>query len=255
MSIYQRILIYCCLWVGFVPAYAAETVRITNGEWQPFLSEHAPHYGFASHIVTEAFALVGVEVEYGFFPWKRSMELAKNGRWDGTAVWSETEERKEDFYYTDAVAHQRLYLFHLKSLPFDWNTLEDLRGTKIGGTVEYSYGEEFDAAEEAGVIFIDRASKDEQGLRKLLKGRVEVFAGEIMVTYEQARDVFSEEEAASITHNITPIDERPMFLLLSKAVDGNERLRDLFNQGLKRLKDSGRYDQIIADGIAGKYAK
>jgi len=82
-----------------------------------------------------------------------------------------------------------------------------------------------------------------------------VFAGEIMVTYEQARDVFSEEEAASITHNNTPIDERPMFLLLSKMVEGNERLRDLFNQGLKLLKDSGRYDQIIADGIAGKYAK
>lgn len=246
---------YCCLLVGFVPVYAAETIRITNGEWQPFLSEHAPHYGFASHIVTEAFALLGVEVEYGFFPWKRSMELAKKGRWDGTAVWSETEERKEDFYYTDAVAHQRLYLFHLRNFPFDWNTLEDLRGTKIGGTVEYSYGEEFDAAEKAGVIFIDRASKDEQGLRKLLKGRIEVFAGEIMVTYEQARDVFSEEEAASITHNITPIDERPMFLLLSKAVEGNERLRDLFNQGLKLLKDSGRYDQIITDGIAGKYAK
>ena len=124
------------------------------------------------------------------------------GKGGGTvlAVWSETEERKKDFYYTDALAYQKMYLFHLKSFPFDWNTLEDLRDIKIGGTVEYSYGEDFDAAENAGIIFIDRAPTDEQGLRKLLKGRIQVFTGEVMVTYEQARDIFSEEDAASITH-------------------------------------------------------
>ncbi len=56
---------------GVINVRAAETIRLTNGEWQPYLSKDAPHHGFASHIVTEAFALVGVEVEYGFFPWKR----------------------------------------------------------------------------------------------------------------------------------------------------------------------------------------
>ena len=44
-------------------------------------------------------------------------------------------------------------------------------------------------------------------------------------------------------------------LLLSKQVEGNEAMLDLFNEGLKRLKESGRYDQIIADALAGKYAK
>ncbi len=29
-------------------AQAAETVRLSNGEWQPFLSKDAPHHGFAS---------------------------------------------------------------------------------------------------------------------------------------------------------------------------------------------------------------
>ncbi len=35
----------CC---GVIDARAAETVRLTNGEWQPFLSKDAPHRGFAS---------------------------------------------------------------------------------------------------------------------------------------------------------------------------------------------------------------
>ncbi len=54
-----------------IEAQAAETIRLANGEWHSFLSKGAPHHGFASHIVTDAFALVGVEVEYGFFPWSR----------------------------------------------------------------------------------------------------------------------------------------------------------------------------------------
>ncbi len=33
---------------GDIGAQAAETVRLTNGEWQPFLSKDAPHHGFAS---------------------------------------------------------------------------------------------------------------------------------------------------------------------------------------------------------------
>jgi ABC-type amino acid transport substrate-binding protein len=46
-----------------------------------------------------------------------------------------------------------------------------------------------------------------------------------------------------------------MYLLLGKKVAGNEAMRDLFNEGLRRLKASGKYDQIIADALAGQYAK
>ena len=109
-------------------AQTQDTIRLTNGEWPPFLSEHAPHHGFASHIITEAFALVGVEVEYGFFPWKRSFKLAKEGKWDGSAVWWENEERRKLFYFTDLVVPTKVVFFHLKSTEFDWTTYEDLRG-------------------------------------------------------------------------------------------------------------------------------
>ena len=32
-----------------------------------------------------------------------------------------------------------------------------------------------------------------------------------------------------------------------------EQMRDRFNEGLRLLKESGRWDQMIADGLAGKY--
>ena len=56
-------------------AQAQDTILLTTGKWQPYTSKSAPHYGIASHVVTEGFALVGVEVEYGFSPWKRAKKL------------------------------------------------------------------------------------------------------------------------------------------------------------------------------------
>ena len=82
---------------------------------------------------------------------------------------------------------------------------------------------------------------------------LDVFPGDVMVTYEQIRKTFSDEEAAHFTHHPKPIAERPVYLILSKKIPGNEQMRDLFNEGLNMLKDSGKWEQIIADGLAGKY--
>ena len=240
---------------GVAAAQTSETIRITNGEWQPFLSKDVPHYGFASHIVTEAFALVGVEVEYGFFPWSRAMKLAREGMWDGTAVWGTSEERLQQFHFSDAVVPTTYVFFHLKTTPFDWDDYDDLGDLKIGGTVEYSYSNTFKAAEAAGIFRTIRGRSDEVSLKNLLKGRIDVFPGEVMVSYEQIRDTFSEQEAALFTHHAKAIVDKPMFVLLNKDVPGNKRMRDLFNEGLRRLKAGGGYDQIIADGLAGKYGK
>ncbi len=240
---------------GVAATQTSETIRLTNGEWQPFLSKDVPHHGFASHIVTEAFALVGVEVEYGFFPWKRSMKLAREGTWDGSAIWGTSEERLQNFHFTDAVVPTTYVFFHLKTTAFDWDDYDDLGDLKVGGTVEYSYSNAFEAAEAAGVFRTIRGRSDEVSLKNLLKGRIDVFPGEMMVTYEQIRDTFSEQEAALFTHHAKPIVNKPLFVLLNKDVPGNERMRDLFNEGLRQLKASGRYDQIIADALAGKYAK
>ena len=238
---------------GSAFAQARDTVRLTTGKWQPYTSRTAPHYGFASHIVTEVFALVGVEVEYGFFPWKRAMKLAREGRWDGSLVWFDTEERRANFFYTEPIVPATNSFFHLTSFEFHWRIFEDLKDLRVGGTSEYSYGKAFDAAETAGIFRTYRSISDEVGLTNLLKGRIDVFPGELLVTYRQIRDTFSEQEAVLFTHHPKHISEPPLHLILSKTVPGNEQMRDLFNEGLKRFKASGKHGQIIADGLGGKY--
>ena len=114
---------------------AIQRVRITNGEWAPYLSEYLPDHGFASHVVREAFARAGIEVVYGFFPWKRSFQLAAKGIWDGSVVWVPTRARKTDFFFSKTVVRDNEYLFHLNHLDLNWHKIEDLEGLTIGGTL------------------------------------------------------------------------------------------------------------------------
>jgi len=75
----------------------AEEIRITNGEWAPFVSKKLPHYGVASHIITKAYAKVGIKVKYGFFPWARAYDYVKEGSWDSTLPWIRNKEREQIF--------------------------------------------------------------------------------------------------------------------------------------------------------------
>jgi len=53
-------------------SWAGEAIRLTTGEFVPFTSKSLKYNGVISRIVTEAFALEGGEVEYGWYPWKRA---------------------------------------------------------------------------------------------------------------------------------------------------------------------------------------
>ncbi len=44
IALIALILLFC----GDIGAPAGETVRLTNGKWQPFPSKDAPHHGFTS---------------------------------------------------------------------------------------------------------------------------------------------------------------------------------------------------------------
>ncbi|OZG72747.1 hypothetical protein BTA51_14590 [Hahella sp. CCB-MM4] len=230
----------------------AEVVRITNGEWPPYLSENYNHYGVASHIVTEALKLEGVEVEYGFFPWVRSMEFAKSGLWDATIVWTRSAEREAYFYFSDPVIRMEVVFFHRRDKAFKWSSLEDLRGYRIGGTIGYFYGAEFARLEESKILTISRLRSDEQNLKLLLADRLDLFPIELEVGYEVLRRHFTQQQIDLLT-TTRPFRETSYHMLVSKASDKAEMLLNSFNRGLEKLKQSGKFDTMLKSAAFGAY--
>lgn len=239
--------------LGISSSFANEKIRLTNGEWSPWLSESLKHYGVVSHIVGDAFALGGVEVTYGFFPWPRSLSLAQHGKWDGSVVWYYTEERTQHFIYSDPVVKTSDVFFHLKDFSFDWNSVEDLKGLEIGAVKGVFYFQEFEDAEKAGKITTSRAPSFLINVRKLLKGRIDVFPMAVEVAQEIFRENLSKEETAKITYHPKNFGERTLHVLFSKKVERNKKMKAIFDHNLKRLKESGKYDQYLQNSLNGKY--
>ncbi len=233
--------------------FAQSTIRLTNGEWEPYLSENLKHYGVVSHIVSEAFKLEGIKVEYGFFPWGRAMRLAKFGDFDGTLVWFHNPEREKDFYISVPVLEVKFVFFHLKSLPFTWETIDDLKGRTIGMLLPTKLSQAFEEAMKSGKLHVDRASTIEMNFSKLLLKRMDLFVTDIDVGNAILNRHFKPEEATSITYNSKPVHAKPMYLLLSKKIQKNGRMIQSFNRGLKQLKANGKYDQYFSESRQGKY--
>ncbi len=240
-------------------SYAEKVFRLASGEWTPFTSEHLKHYGVANHIVQEAFKLVGVKVEFGFFPWARSLYYVQEGEWDGTGFWSPNTEWQDTLSESDPIGEIKFVFFHRKDNPFDWESVDDLINNKveIGLTIGYNYENPDFKREYSGGGRLEKrvqwATSDELNFKKLLRKRIDVFIQEYFVGYDMMKSMFPPEEYNFITHHPTPLTVTPAVLLLSKKVKKNERMLQLFNQGLQQLKESGRYDQFWQDSLEGKY--
>lgn len=233
--------------------WAQETIRLTNGEWPPFVSKDLEHGGVISRIVKEAFALKGIQVEYGFFPWKRAFKLAREGNWDGSVVWLYTEERARAFIYSDAVASNQGVFFHLKRRDFDWRTVDDLKDKVIGAVMGYSNGPLLDRAEKAGKVTIERVTTEPINFKKLLAQRIDLFTSDLEVGHSVLNKHFQPDQIRQITYHPKPHYNQSVHLILCKKKARAQYWLECFNKGLKELKQSGRYDQYYQESHIGNY--
>lgn len=228
-------------------AWADQTVRITNGEWPPYLGRDLKYNGLASRIIAESFKLEGVTVIYGFFPWARALMLARQGTWDGTAVWLHNAERERDFYLSDPVIESRWVFFHLKSTVFDWRSIDDLKGLRIGATVAYDYGEAFQSAEAEKRIYVERVASEKLNFRKLIARRIDIFPADVKVGYSMAMATLKPEEVSMLTYHPLPVHAAQLHLLLSKKIKGNRELVSIFNRGLGAIRSNGSIDKYVSE--------
>lgn len=253
----KKLFFYVVMLLFFSTALFAETtIRITNGEWEPYMSEYCSNYGLSSHVVSEAFKSEGIKVRWHFFPWKRSLVMAKRGRdWDGSCCWWPSKEIGKNFFISEPVTKSSVVFFHLRSYKFDWKSVEDLKGLKIGATFGYEYGKEFMGAMNEKKIYADMAPSDELNFKKLLKGRTNIFPNDPIVGYSQIRNTFPPEKAKLFTYHPKELQATTLNLIISKQSKNGKLFLDKFNSGLSKLKKSGKLDQMLKDVIDGKYDK
>jgi polar amino acid transport system substrate-binding protein len=238
---------------GVVNATGQPLLRISAGEWPPYLSARLVHQGPIAHLIRDLLGEEGYQVEFSFLPWPRAYAEAAAGKYDASAVWMHKQDREQDFLFSEPLLDEQFVFFHLKSQPFDWQRFEDLDGMTLGGGLEYSYGAGFDAYLDSGRVRLERVSSDRQNFEKLLKERVVLYPQELNVGYAALRSEFSVEDAARITHHPQPLLVNLSYLLLPRRLEQSDTLRQRFNVRLQQFRQSGRYQQYFDNLQAGHY--
>lgn len=124
-----------------------------------------------------------------------------------------------------------------------------------GGTIEYDYGHELNEVIKKDGISIEIVHSDELNYKKLLAGRIDILPNDPVVGYAQMQSYLTLGETQRITHHPKEFEKTTLNLIISRNCINGELFRIKFNSGLKKLKASGRYDEMIEDNKAGKYNK
>lgn len=243
----------CLLLTNAAQASEQPELKISVGDWPPYLSSDLQHNGVIGHLISDVLADEGYRVSFQFLPWPRAYSAAAAGRFDASAIWMHKDEREADFLFSAPLLDEQFVFFHLKSLPFDWQTFDDLTGMTLGGGLEYSYGPDFDAFLTEDKVRVERVSSDMQNFEKLLKERVVLYPQEMHVGYAALRSHFSAADQARITHHPKPLLVNRSHLMLPKSLASSPALLERFNKRLQAYRDSGRYQRYFDDLQQGKY--
>lgn len=227
----------------------AKTVHFAIGDWEPLTSSNHPEKRALERVVREAYALVGIDVEFSYYPWSRSALMVERGQADGTFPWNLTLERREKF-----LSHQVSLLispsvfFYIKGTAFDWQTLDDLKHYRVGVTQGYK---EETIYRERGIA-AEVVPNEDSNFRKLLLGRIDVYMTTQIVGYEMIGNLFTPEERARFTHHPKVASTSEFFVLFTRQRNTSVEYARLLDEGLRKLHASGAFRRIMTEHGIGQ---
>ena len=148
-------------------AYADQPLILAVDEYPPYFSESRPNNGSLMPLVQKAFAQGGLTTKVTFLPWNRALNMAKGGVVVSPG-WTETEERKKDFLFSEPFFTASDAVFSLKSSPVSIASVSGLKGKRVGIITGYTYGKAFDDARAQNLFHIEEAMTGTLIIRMLL---------------------------------------------------------------------------------------
>lgn len=240
-----------CMLMSHVPVWSQKlplhVLRIATGELPPYATETRADKGIALSIVRRAFELEGIQVEFTFLPWSRSLAESRLGKWDGTAYWGHKPGHDQHFILSDNVLTEQWVFIYRNALDFKWNKLSDLRPYRLAMIADYTYTPEIWAMANKGEFKIDKLPNDLTALRMLLLKRIDVTPMERNVACDILSRNFSTAEAAQLSaHPKLMTESFTTHLMLPRVLPESTARMNSFNAGLKKLKSSGEYSRLLA---------
>jgi polar amino acid transport system substrate-binding protein len=219
---------------------ADQSVRLACNNFPPHKVEHPAEDGldgFDIDIVGEALKRAGLSIEMSFMPWKRALELAERGDYDGLCSCSYTKDREAKLLFSRELGAVSVGLFARSKDAFAGiASIADLKGRKVATVGGYNLEAELIIAGAE----VEATASDKNALDMLLGGNVDLFYG-----YEPTTEHFIASDPRSSPIVYQEVRRNPYYFCLSRAMPGADTAMQGFNRSLGEMDKDGSIRRIL----------
>ncbi|WP_374764461.1 substrate-binding periplasmic protein [Yunchengibacter salinarum] len=240
-----------------MPSIDGPVVLYTNMDFPPYIARSMPRGGVYTDIVRSAFAASDVEVVIRSVPWKRATRLVEQGKGVATYAWGQDPDRAKRFLVSRSFFQNSWALFARRARVAGADSLSDLVAgdgearrlcLPLGWTVPGGIG----SLVERDVLKLERPATMRSCFRLLLRQRVDFVHATDLLGFYTLDQLSKRGMADKRVRDIVPFHLPPeanfegtSHVLFADSPRGR-KARALFEAGLKRLNDSGRYGRLLA---------
>ena len=216
-------------------AVASQPIEIIIFHYPPYINGDGT--GMAEEIVAASFETQGHAVKFTLYPTKRAINNFQNGQGKMFLglrdFFSQKEIDAQEFFY-----FRRILVYLKEQYPeLHINSLDDLKGKKIGAVMGSTKVSDFQAA---GLI-VDKTSKHENNIKKLHARRVDFIYSLDLTTISLIEKLFPGQtgDFGIFEYELSAAD------LIVKKGSPEEKNLQVFRVGLKTIVENGTYGKIM----------
>lgn len=231
----KHLLFTLLLILSVTPLQAKDLTLVAGLSLPPYIIQD-DNSGMEFEIIKESLKAKGHNVKLKYVPFVRLVVDYKNH--DGAITINESSGITGN--YSDPVITYKNYAISLKKNGITVNSIGDLKDKKVVAFQNATtyLGPEFAAVAKGNSSYSEQGQQVLQ-VKVLYSGRTDLIVSDINIFKYYRKQVKDIDTSPEVTlHEIFPgVDYKVLF--------NDAAIRDDFNTGLKMIRDSGRYDEII----------
>lgn len=243
-------LVFALMMLGSFSARADDkkVITIAADEWCPInCAEGSDHEGIGIEIARKVYEKLGYTVRYKVMPWDQAIAAVTDGSVDAVVGANANDSKKLVFPETPlGLVSDSLYTRQDK--PLTCQNLDCLKGLRLGVINDYGYSPALQSYIEEnrkfpGTIF-EASGNDalEENIKKLMSGEVDVIAeSSIIMLY-----TLNQMKLSNSARFVYSFPYEDVFLGFSPAHSHSRKLADLFDEGMKKLRQDGGLDSVYS---------
>lgn len=201
--------------------------------------------GYVVEFLREVFEPQGIKVDYQTMPWSSAIKAAEAGEIDGI-IGANKKEAENLVTGIMSVAEPQFALFVRKDNPWKYESLRSLLGIHLGAIEGYSYWGSLDGyIQKSTAPALKLYSGDTpltEAMNDLVGGQIDALPESVLVFVWAAKNTGRKFTDFRIAYTETA---EPLYVAFSKNEQGKKYAR-MFDLGLRKLKESGRFDAILS---------